>query len=104
MKKVENVEKIFSICAFYDYVVDYTCMYSCRNEDGDFVEREVKQSYEVEGGSLQNSIAELILSCNCVDFEISENQIQITHFDPNYGEDSIYTFKIKERNGNVIEK
>lgn len=101
---MENVEKIFSICAFYDYVVDYTRMYSCRNEDGDFVEREEKQSYEVKGFSLQNSIAELILSCNCVDFEIAKNHILITHFDPHCGEDSIYTFKIKERNGNAIEK
>ena len=101
MKKVKKTAKIFSLCAFYDYEVDYLCKYCYLNEDRDFVEREVKQLYTIDGGSLMNSISELIHNNECCCFSILDNQIIIEHFDPHSGETADYVFKIMEKN-NVI--
>lgn len=104
MKKVEKKAKTFSLCAFYDYEVEYLCKYCYLNEDRDFVDREVKQSYQLDGGKLMNSIAELILNSECVCFSILENQIIIEHFDTHSGETADYDFKIKETGSHVFEE
>jgi len=96
MKKVEKKAKTFSLCAFYDYKVEYLCKYCYLNEDRDFVDREVKQSYSIDGGQLMETIAKLLLSKECVDLSIIDNQIFISHFDPFSGETSDYIFEITE--------
>lgn len=101
---MEKKAKTFSLCAFYDYEVEYLCKYCYQNEDRDFVDREVKQSYQIDGGKLMNSIAELILNSECVCFSILENQIIIEHFDPHSGETADYDFKIKETSSHVFEE
>ena len=104
MKKVEKKAKTFSLCAFYDYEVEYLCKYCYLNEDRDFVDREEKQSYKIDGGKLMNSIAELILNSECVCFSILENQVIIEHFDPHSGETADYDYKIKELKTSVFDK
>lgn len=96
MENVEKKAKIFSVCAFDNYKVDYLCKYSCKNEDVDFIDRELKESYAIDGGKLIDSLAKLIFDRECISFTISENQIIIEHFSPNTGESSVYDFKIKE--------
>lgn len=105
MKKVEKKGKNFSLCCFCDYNVEYSCKYCYLNEDGDFSDNEVKQSFQVDGGKLMDSIAKLILSCDCINFTILENQVLIEHFNPHTGETSDYDYKIREVPlSNIIEK
>lgn len=103
MKKVEKKAKTFSLCAFYEYEVEYLCNYCYLNEDRDFIDREVQQSYKIDGGKLIDSIAKLILDSDCISFTILENQIVIEHFDPFSGETADYVFKIKETCKSVFE-
>ena len=104
MEKVEKKAKTFSLCAFYEYEVEYLCKYCYLNEDRDFVDREEKQSYKIDGGRLMDSIAKLILDNDCTSFSILENQIIIEHFDPFSGETADYDFKIKETGNHVFEE
>ena len=103
MEKVKNDGKTFGLCVFFDYEVEYVCKYCYLNEDRDFVNKEIKHSYTIDGGRLLETIAKLILSNECIEFLVLENQIQISHFDPNSGETSDYFYAIKEL-GNVFEK
>ena len=104
MKKVGKKAKTFSLCAFYNYEVEYLCKYCYLNEDRDFVDREIKESFQIDGGQLMNNIAKLILNSDCIDFTILENQIIIEHFDPHSGETADYDYKIKELKTNVFEE
>lgn len=103
MKKVEKKAKPFMLCAFYYYEVDYLCNYCYLNEDGDFVDREIKQSFQIEGGRLMENISKLILDNNCTEFYIQDNEITISHFDCFSGETSDYVYTIKELPATVFD-
>ena len=104
MKKVEKKAKTFSLGAFFKYEVEYLCKYCYLNEYRDFVDREIKKSFQIDGGRLKDSIANLILDSNCTSFTVFENQITIEHFNPLCGETADYDFKIKELKINVFEE
>ena len=104
MKKVEKKAKLFSLCAFMIYDVEYYCKYCYLNEDRDFVDREIRQSFQLDGGRLMDNISKLILDSNCTEFTILENQIIISLFDPHSGETSDYDYTIKETNHHVFEE
>ena len=104
MKKVEKKVKTFSLIAFYEYEVEYFCKYCYLNEDRDFVDREIKDSYVIDGGRLMENLAKLILDSNCTEFILLENQIIISHFDPFSGETADYDYKIKETGHSVFEE
>ena len=104
MEKVKKKAKTFSLCAFYNYEVEYLCNYCYLNEDGDFSNKTAKQSYQIDGGQFIDKIAKLILNSNCTSFTILQNEIIIEHFDPNSGETADYDYKIKELKTNVFEK
>ncbi len=104
MKKVEKKAKTFSLCAFYEYKVEYFCKYCYLNEDRDFVDREIKDSFVIDGGHLMDNLAKLILDSNCTDFILLENQVIISHFDPFSGETADYDYRIKETGRHVFEE
>lgn len=104
MKKVEEKAKTFSLCVFSEYKVEYSCEYSYLNENRDFIDSAIKESYEIDGGRLSESLAKLILDGRCIEFVLLENEIHISHFDPMSGESADYVFKIKETGNHVFEE
>ena len=89
------------ICVIIDYQVDYECNYTYINEDRDFVSRNLKDSFTIDGGKLMDLIVSRINDSDFFEIESGEGYVRIGCFDPGSGETSDYIYKYKEASSGV---
>lgn len=84
------------ITVFEHYKVHYKCAYTSTNEVGEYVEKEEQSELNIDGKSLLKMINSAMQSNNCFSVLLFDNEIHISHFNPNTGEDAHHNFKWKE--------